>query len=384
MANFFNTAIDMLDENNIAFQGAFAFAEEARAFPPNPEVENLGIKIGVLGRLIEKTAPAKQQSSFLREELKDAILAYKKIFKKDHSRTSANLEDVFSKLELFKEKSDAADKTYDRLQYVINGLFNQLDKDLQGEFSVAAHHDLCQFVANTNDIEHTFISFNYDLWLEKALFKKELWHPIDGHGSYSFEYYSKPEDDIFPQSGRHVDHAKKFNGEHKKSKVKVLKPHGSLSWRFGKKHGNGLVILENGENSSITYNNTWDLPALHFTGGTELTLIPLVVPPVPNKIRSHPLFWETDKDVNKALIQADIVVIVGWSMPLTDRYLQNTILKSLNCREEQIKKLIVCDKQDSGGYLLSRFESIFRPRKIKTWLNGFSGEFVDFLEKELP
>ena len=113
-------------------------------------------------------------------------------------------------------------------------------------------------------------------------------------------------------------------------------------------------------------------------------MIPLIVPPVPNKIRSHPLFWKTDKDVYNALLHADIVVIIGWSMPLTDQYLRDTIMRALSNREEQIKKLIVCDyKQESGADLLARFESIFRPREIKSWLDGFDREFVDFLKEEL-
>ena len=108
-----------------------------------------------------------------------------------------------------------------------------------------------------------------------------------------------------------------------------------------------------------------------------------IAPPAPNKIRSHPLFWKTDKDVYNALLHADIVVIVGWSMPPTDRYLHDTILRALNNREEQIKKLIVCDRQSASEQLLSRFESVFVPREMKPWLGGFSREFVDFLKKEI-
>lgn len=396
MANFFEKAINMLDEDNKTFLIAFAFAEEARALPPNPEVESRGIQMGVLGRLLERSArsegsePAEQQSSLLKEELINAVHDYKEAFKRDPNRTSANLEDVFSAVEAFKGKSNAADQTYARLQYVINGLFNQLDKDLQDKFSVAAHHDLSQFVANTEDIEHIFISFNYDLWLEKALFQKQVWLPKDGHGSYCFQYYSPPLDDISPESEVFVGKVlkvKRFTDERQRSRVNVLKPHGSLSWRFSDKNReNGLVILEKDEFSCVAYNNTWSFPSSHFQekeGGTELTLIPLIAPPAPNKIRRHLLFWKTDKDVYNALLHADIVVIVGWSMPLTDRYLQDTILKALNNREEQIKKLIVCDKEESGEQLLSKFESNFRPREIKNWLYGFSKGFIDFLKKEI-
>jgi hypothetical protein len=398
MANFFEKAIDLLDNNNKTFLIAFAFAEEARAFPSNPEVESLGIQMGTIARLLERSDRAgihssllSQRSSLLREELADAISTYKETFKKEPNRNIANLEDVFSKAEAFKKKSSAADQTYDRLQYVINGLFNQLDKEVHVSFQNAAHHNISQFVANTAELEHIFISFNYDLWLEKALFQGQVWYPRDGHGSYSFEYYSKPADDSFPKSGvlvRDVLNANKFVGEHQKSRVGVLKPHGSLSWRFSTKNNkrreNGLIILEKDEFSCVAYNNTWSFPSANFSQrGTELTLVPLITPPAPNKIRSHPLFWETDKDVYNALLHADILVIVGWSMPLTDRYLQDTILRALNARENQIRKLIVCDMPAAEGHLLSRFENIFRPREIKGWFHGFNWGFVDILKKEL-
>ncbi|MEW6419516.1 MAG: hypothetical protein AB1480_15610 [Nitrospirota bacterium] len=399
MANFFEKAVDMLDEDNKVFWITFAFAEEARAFPSNPEIENLGVQMGALGRLylekIEKSKisidivqSVKNTDDIIRGKLADAIIDYKKAFLKDNKRKSANLEDVFSKMEAFKERSSVADQTYDRLQYVINRLFYQLNEDLQDKFSVAAHHELSQFVANTKDVEHIFISFNYDLWLEKALFKKGLWNPRDGHGSYVFQYYLPPLNDVTPENETtiigNLNEPKEFSYNSQDSKVKVLKPHGSLAWRCGTNNPDNLVvILENGENSCVTYNNAWSLPSSIFQENAELFIIPLIVPPIPNKIRSHPLFWATDKNVYNALLHADIVVIVGWSMPLSDRYLQDIIFKALNNREEQIRKLIICDKQAADEHLLSKFEGIFRPLEIKSWLYGFSREFIDFLKKEL-
>ena len=136
--------------------------------------------MGMIGRLLERTVEAgnhatkERQTRFLKEELSDSIHAYKEAFKNDRNRLSANLEDVFSTVEGFMENSAAADQTYARLQYVINGLFNHLDHDLQDNFAGSAHHDLGKFVVNTDKLNHTFISFNYDLWLEKALFKKKF------------------------------------------------------------------------------------------------------------------------------------------------------------------------------------------------------------------
>src|SRR3990167_968533 len=189
MYNFFEKAIKMLDAKNKVFLITFAFAEEARAFSPNPDVENLGIKLGVINRLHEKIDH--RESDIVEEELNEYIVNYKKAFMDDKLRMCANLEDVFSKLESEKERKDAADQTYERLQFVINRLFYRLDRDLNDKFKDAIHHDFSDLIAKLEGVDHTFISFNYDLWLEKALHAKRIWHPQDGHG-YIFKYYSPP------------------------------------------------------------------------------------------------------------------------------------------------------------------------------------------------
>ncbi|HHT9111670.1 MAG TPA: hypothetical protein ACFYDZ_11010, partial [Candidatus Brocadiaceae bacterium] len=56
----------------------------------------------------------------------------------------------------------------------------------------------------------------------------------------------------------------------------------------------------------------WQHPASDYPHKTELESIPLIVPPIRNKIRNHPLFRLTDKDRENALLTADIVVTIGW------------------------------------------------------------------------
>ena len=395
MNNFFEKAIDMLDEGIKMAWIAFAVAEEARAFPPNLDIENCGARMGVLGRLMEEIKRSKTidnsmkdaTSIILEDKLAQAISDYKARFKKDFNRKSANIEEVLSNVELYIEKSSTSADAYARLQYLMAGLFNWLDKELLDNFSRAAHHDLSDYVASSDRFEHTFISFNYDLWLEKALFQKGVWRPRDGHGSYTFEYYSPPIDRVLPENGTVIlgkpHDMKQFGPFYRKSRVKVLKPHGSLSWRYGtKKTENVVLILEDGENSCVTYNNTWDMPPSKFQEKIEMSMVPLIVPPTPNKIRSHLLFWETDRDVFNTLSQADVVVVVGWSMPETDRYIREMVLRAINNRTEQIKKVFICDKSRMIKTLSPKFEAVFRPREIKAYDQGFNKGFIDFLKDE--
>lgn len=390
MANFFEKTVEMLDKDNRSWW-AFAALEEARALPHNPTIENLGIKMGVLGRLLLGRLLEEPNVNIIQKKFTELIDDYKNAFRHDTRRKSANLEYVLSMLESesYKEKNpDACEDAYARLQFLLAALFNRLDKELKSDFEKSAHHNLSEYVANANKFEHIFISFNYDLWLEKALFKKGIWQPRDGHG-YRFEYYSQPlEDNVITITGEagvgEFHESKKFSAK-QTSRVKVLKPHGSLSWRFGRKEAeNGLIILEkDDENACIAYNNTWYFPPTKFSKDLELALEPLIVPPTPVKIRSHPLLWDTDKDVFRAISEADVIVTIGWSMPETDQYFKDIVSRALNDRKEQIKKMIICDKRNQDTLLYSRFESCFRPKKIYVWGQGFNKDFVDFLKNEL-
>ncbi len=387
MNDFFEKAI-MIDED-VAWL-AFAAAERARAFPHDPEIENLGIKMGVIDEFSynNQNGPLKDK---LKKGLIDTRRQYKDAFLSDEKRKKSNIEDVFSKIEAYIDKNENANDTYDRLQFLINRLFNNLDKQLETKFLDAAHFDLGEYVKNTDGLEHIFISFNYDLWLEKTLFKKGIWHPRDGHGTYLFRYYLKPEEDDLESaelngkvrvSSKFIP-IKEFSKECQKSRVKVLKPHGSLAWRFGKEPGEGAVLVESEENLCVTYNGTWRYPPVQNSDKkAELTRVPLIVPPTPNKIRSHQLFWDTDKDMEKALLTAEVIVILGWSMPDTDKNLNDMISRAINNRTKQIKKLIVCDKYQTPSFY-RRFETLFRSQKIEHWNTGFNKEFVEFLEKEI-
>lgn len=386
MDDFFEKAIDLIDEN-VAWI-TFAAAERARAFPHNPEIENLGIKMGVIGEFLHKNqdGPLKDK---LEKELTITRQQYRDAFLADEKRKWANMEDVFSKMEAHKDKNEHANDAYGRFHFLINRLFNKLDKQLETAFLDAPHLYLSEYIKNTDGIGHIFISFNCDLWIEKAFFKKGIWHPRDGHGNYLFGYYLKPEEDDLESVGPKVRVSDKFipikpfSNECQKSKVKVLKPHGSLAWRFGKKPGEGVVLVESEENLCVTYNNTWRYPPVEHPDKTlELTLLPLIVPPTPTKIRSHQLFWEIDKDMVKALLTADVVVIIGWSMPDTDVNMNDLISRAINNRTKQIKKLIVCDKDQTTSFY-NRFETLFRPQKIEPWNTGFNMAFVKSLEKEI-
>jgi hypothetical protein len=82
--------------------------------------------------------------------------------------------------------------------------------DLLLEENLDVNENIFNKMASFFKVGDTFISFNYDLLLEKMLWKQKLWNPFSGYG-FNFE-----------NTG---------NENYNESKTVVTKIHGSINWR---------------------------------------------------------------------------------------------------------------------------------------------------------
>lgn len=87
--------------------------------------------------------------------------------------------------------------------------------------------------------EDEFITFNYDLILEKALWTRGLWSPLGGYVGVS--NFSREDDYI----------ALKYNKKY--SKISIHKMHGSISWERSFDEHNILITLDDKENSKYHF-----------------------------------------------------------------------------------------------------------------------------------
>ena len=138
----------------------------------------------------------------------------------------------------------------------------------------------------------TFISFNYDCLLDRALARHagRRWRPSEGYG--------------FPISGDDTEWADKSGlGRRPKTSIRLLKPHGSLNW-----------VLDG---------NTLSLRADEYALRNENELV--IVPPLWQKSFDSEPYQTIWRGTRRVLSAVKAVFVVGYSLPETDVYTQATL-----------------------------------------------------------
>jgi hypothetical protein len=213
------------------------------------------------------------------------------------------------------------------------------------------------------------ITFNYDLVLERTLW--EYFHFLDfsyperRNESVSIKY-NFGHCDFTIRGERHrynLDNHNYKDGEiavfdwKQKAEIEIpyLKPHGSLNW------GKSPTTPVNEQNEQTFSANE----------PTMAVEEPLILPPVFNKMNSLKInaVWKAALDV---LRNAKNIIIVGYSLPKTDIYMQY-FLKSAVGPNSNLQKIIVFDPilfrdNEQTSEMKQRYEECFSPQ--------FSGRII--------
>lgn len=317
----------------------------------HPECENLAAQVWLL-RLQRKKSPLLQKK----------VIEYLEVFKKrmECHELSENLEDVF-------ERAIVAPITYrqnprHRLLAAINRLFKILISDKDASFPIFS--EFIKKILAKKGRQPVFVSFNYDLILDRVLYDLSGWKPETGYG-YKFE-------NIAPvTSSQQPILRNKKGGED----ILLLKPHGSLSWRYEINLGfdssrKYLTIDETGAPAQEKYyavdsKKYWKRFCI------------LVVPPISAKSFSDPVLYTTRQRLKQSLQVATTVTIIGWSLPETDIDMKNMIQRifdDIDLRAQQLQELNIVDyKQEKKHFL--RLQSLFMAKNNRVYNKGF-GDFV--------
>jgi len=253
-----------------------------------------------------------------------------------------NLEEFYSEIEndheiLDDEKSEIL-KILDRIifesiAFPISSLRNHADKTCPN------HRALVKLI-NSGD---TIINFNYDCLIDDALLHFcPYWHPVTGHG---FKF-----DDIF--GGAHPKKAKIVP-----SQVLLLKPHGSVTFRYKVTNDKATLIRLIGLTKGIQ-----PLP-MPMIDGWE----PFIVAPSTSKL-GHSGYMKNVLSLAKRKIQrAKNVIVIGYSFPRNDIHIRRVI------KVFQGDLTVVNPSWDSDDYKARLDDMRF------TNYNGFRG-FEEFLQ----
>jgi hypothetical protein len=261
--------------------------------------------------------------------------------------------------------------------------------------------------------KHTFVSFNYDLLLDRAIQRiahdahhagHPSWQPSTGYG-FDISWYLESNEAGLPPSQASVSTGKISGGftqypEAKllpsmpSVKISILKPHGSLNWVVchdkGHKMGvSGLLVDPNtpvflpltdaehldywraqrAECQNIIYNP----PRLGNRFGEAHASI-FLVPPTPTAKKTKPVFLTRVHEAEAAAItNAEEIFIIGWSMPATDQDQTCTIRSCVAKREKPLDSITVINHGERSEYF-ERIAGTFRtpPSSLRVFNNGFS------------
>ena len=182
--------------------------------------------------------------------------------------------------------------------------------------------DLHQSVLGQLRDKDTIVTYNYDLVIEESFKNADLWNPIDGYGV-----------DV---SGKTHDWCRKWLESHSynskaKSKILLLKLHGSLNWEFYK---NRVIRLKPRPYYVRTRN------------GNPLTeKISVLAPGWNKRIDRVPykFFW---REAHRRIEKCSKLVILGYSLPETDLLAQALfyeVVRQRSLKENYLREIHFVD-----------------------------------------
>lgn len=165
----------------------------------------------------------------------------------------------------------------------------------------------------------TVITFNYDLILERYLFEKDLWSPLDGYG-VNVEIPGGKQPLKCP-----------------KTSIPILKLHGSLNWK--ERLGDRLMLrwyTDRQQPYFPGFLTEGKRPTKPYQGGH--TAVAWILPSWVKAIDAFPLpiVW---RSARKALEAAHDIVAIGYSLPRAD----SAVVSLLTCAKFKYKTLHLID-----------------------------------------
>lgn len=246
-----------------------------------------------------------------------------------------NIEDFFSILDIniASSKESALKEIRKALVYVIIKTLEQLIDQDRYSLYYKFLQDLCGL---QEQYQYSFITFNYDLILERSL----------ENGACSYNYCLHP--DEFP-----IESIQK----------KILKLHGSSNWLFCS------------QCSKITILNQKALGNLYSQkcNSCGLGVVPLLIPPTWNKRFDSVFIENVWHFAFEELRQANRIIIIGYSLPPTDIYFRDFLTLCLK-DSDPLKRIVVIDPNKS---IKERYESFFETDFSRRYLNFIARSFSE-------
>lgn len=292
------------------------------------------------------------------------------------NRPSESIEAIFEKVESMRlepgfETRSGLKPAY--FGYAINQVFSTIGWDLQ--LDLVTRFLTKQFEDNQRN--HVFVSFNYDLALDRAieLASDGQWQPQGGYG-FDFPFFTIDGlqacwTGCLPRSCR---------------RIQILKPHGSLNWLrrrsraepdVGRDDASDMVLplsreleLRYWAASNPFHSINFSQPGSLDFGSPNVEI--LIAPPSPTKPSVMPRLRAAEID---AIAKADEVFVIGYSLPETDQDQRKLIKDAIGKRSGSISKLTavnyIVNEEERARYFKD-IENLFQPQSTEKCNQGFA------------
>lgn len=279
--------------------------------------------------------------------------------------------------------NQSATSAHQRFKYAINRLFCLVGWNVN--FGPLEH--FLQVRMNQDATCHTFVSFNYDLLLDFAVQKTaSRWMPDTGYGfniPYCVTDNPYPTGDGPGSSVRAVP----FGGLARDNTVTILKPHGSLNWLVPYQvpyvqSSRGIEFLDGPPTMPLTregrlryWCSSENFQRIQLPGQLPSEVGICILPPSSAKLSELSFIKASRENEFNALVSADEVVVIGWSVPDTDVDQDDLIKRAMSKRSKPIRSLTVVNREASPAYF-ERLACLFRVDSLA--LRIHNGGFADF------
>jgi len=249
-------------------------------------------------------------------------------------------------------------------RYAINQVFSAIGWELR--LDILTRFLTRQF--EDDQSAHVFVSFNYDLALDRAV-ETASGREWQAQGGYGFEFPFFTVDGETAFSSVHLPNSSE--------RFRILKPHGSLNWLRCRRNSAGqtdsgidardIVIPLNRDLELRYWPSSDPFHKISFPGGSPRDVEIMIAPPSPAKLSIMPPVCSAEFD---AVSKADEVFVVGYSLPKTDQDQRNLIRDAVNARRTPVSKLTVINYNAPPAYI-EDIRGLFQPRSIRTCNEGF-------------
>ncbi|MBI3492990.1 MAG: hypothetical protein HY047_14605 [Acidobacteria bacterium] len=329
MNDFVNVAADYVEQDDVVLTTLAVFAQQGLF--TNPASERLRMISARLREIAPGLADGRARDPQLKSEFAHAMKAW----------PGENLETMLQRAPRHQSDSDA------RFNFAVNRVFCHIG----WQVNWAPLERFIDRQASDPRLRHTFVSFNYDLLLDRALSTQTTWAAPTGYGLDIRFVASAEAGEILANqmSGSGgafgpVD-ATPVLRPSTSANWMLLKPHGSLNWLLTDRkevrpHSDEVALVM--EHGAISYFRPFKCDALMFPGAPAPIAADLpLLPPVDNK---HELFRWVHRVVEdheeQALAAADEAYVIGWSVPETDQR-QQELIRDAVARCQPLRRLTV-------------------------------------------